>query len=117
MSTKIPQALRQQVWIHYNKHVFKHKCYVKWCKNEIDVFNFHVGHNIPRSKGGTLELTNLRPLCSSCNLSMSDNYTIDEWDKLGGHKVSCLPSCCFTTNRPIINKTKSRSTNEQGSQV
>ena len=103
----IPKALRQQVWIEYNKRIFKHKCYIKWCKNEIDVFNFHVGHNIPRSKGGTLELTNLRPICSQCNLSMSDNYTIDEWNKLGGHKISCFPSLCYKTSRPAKQKSGS----------
>lgn len=105
----IPQAVRQQVWIQYNGYVFKHKCHIKWCKNEISVFNYHVGHNIPRSKGGTLELNNLKPICSNCNLSMSDKYTIEEWNKLGGHKVSCLPSCCFTYNKPIIEKEKKQS--------
>jgi len=24
----------------------------------------------------------LKPICARCNLSMSDNYTIAEWDKL-----------------------------------
>jgi 5-methylcytosine-specific restriction endonuclease McrA len=104
MSGRIPQALRQQVWIQYNGYNFKHKCYIKWCKNEIDVFNFHVGHNIPRSKGGSLELNNLKPLCSACNLSMSDTYTIDEWDKLGGHRISCFPGFCFKTHRPVVQK-------------
>jgi hypothetical protein len=27
-------------------------------------------------------LENLIPICSRCNLSMSDNYSIDEWNKL-----------------------------------
>jgi len=42
----------------------------------IDVFNFHVGHDIPESKGGTLDLYNLYPICGKCNRSMSNNYTI-----------------------------------------
>ena len=95
MST-IPKALRQQVWTQYNGEIFRKQCTIRWCKNEITVFNFHVGHNLPRSKGGTLELNNLVPICSNCNLSMSDNYTIDQWNKLGGHKLSCLPKCCFS---------------------
>ena len=95
MST-IPKALRQQVWIQYNGERFRNSCSIKWCKNDITVFYFHVGHNIPRSKGGTLELNNLVPICSNCNLSMSDKYTIDEWNKLGGHKLSCFPTCCFS---------------------
>ena len=104
MSATIPKALRNQVWVQYNGPVFRKKCYIKWCTNTIDVFNFHVGHNIPRSKGGTIELKNLRPLCSACNLSMSDKYTIDEWIKLGGHKVTCIPSCFFRTNRPVMER-------------
>ena len=79
---KIPTALREQVWVSYFGKKFEHKCFVKWCNNDIDVFNFQVGHNIPESKGGLTLLENLRPICSRCNLSMSNNYTIDEWQEL-----------------------------------
>ena len=80
---KIPMALREQVWVRFNGKVFQNKCYVRWCINKIDVFNFQVGHNIPESKGGATVLENLRPICSRCNQSMSNNYTIDEWNNLG----------------------------------
>lgn len=76
----IPRALREQVWVHYIGHKFNHKCYVKWCNNKMSVFDFHVGHNIPESKGGSLKISNLRPICSRCNLSMSSNYTITQWN-------------------------------------
>ena len=89
----IPKALREQVWIHYNGEHYSYKCNVSWCKNKINVFNFHAGHNIPESKGGATTLENLRPICSSCNLSMSNNYTITEWNKLG-NPVSAF-KCCF----------------------
>ena len=79
---KIPKALREQVWLHYIGKQYETKCPIVWCTNKINVHNFHVGHNIPESKGGTLDIKNLRPICSSCNLSMSDNYTIDEWNAL-----------------------------------
>lgn len=82
LKATIPKALREQVWIKYNGQNFKSSCYVRWCKNKIDVFNFHVGHNIPESKGGSTTIENLRPICARCNLSMSNNYTIDEWQKL-----------------------------------
>ena len=89
----IPKALRNQVWINYIGRKFESKCYIRWCKNNIDVFNFHVGHNIPSSKGGETLLENLRPICSCCNLSMGNQYSIDEWDKLGNpEKVKCR---CF----------------------
>ena len=79
---KIPKAVREQVWIQYNGKVFEKKCSVKWCKNNISVFNFHVGHNIPDSKGGQLDISNLQPICPNCNLSMSSNYSIDEWNNI-----------------------------------
>ena len=92
----IPKALREQVWMKYNNHSLRMKCTVKWCTNIIDVFNFHVGHNIPESKGGTTTIGNLRPICARCNLSMSNNYSIDEWDRLGNPIPSdSIWKCCF----------------------
>ena len=82
----IPKALRQQVWLNYFGKKFERSCYIGWCKNKISVFNFHVGHDIPESEGGTLDVTNLKPICARCNLSMSDNYTIKEWIKLTKEK-------------------------------
>jgi len=79
----IPKALREQVWLTFIGKRYTSKCYIHWCKNDINVFDFHVGHNIPESKGGTSVLENLRPICCRCNLSMSNNYTIDEWQKFG----------------------------------
>ena len=78
---KLPKAVREQVWLMYIGKKFENKCYVTWCNNNINVFNFHVGHNIPKSKGGSMKIENLRPICSSCNLSMGNKYTIDEWIK------------------------------------
>jgi 5-methylcytosine-specific restriction endonuclease McrA len=84
----IPKALREQVWLKFVGKRYETKCYIRWCKNKMDVFNFHVGHNIPESQGGPTTLENLRPICARCNLSMGDSYTIDEWQLLG--KVSCF---------------------------
>ena len=90
---KIPKALREQVWLKYNDKKFEANCCITWCKNKINVFDYHVGHNIPESKGGATTLDNLRPICSRCNLSMNDNYTIDEWQKLNKEKISCCLIC------------------------
>lgn len=78
----IPKRIREMVWTTYNSTVFESKCYVDWCDNKINVFNFQVGHDIPESKGGTLDINNLKPICGSCNLSMGNKYTITEWSKL-----------------------------------
>ena len=83
---KIPKAVREQVWLQNLGKVYEHKCYVSWCKNVITVFDFHVGHDIPESKGGVLEIHNLKPICARCNLSMSDNYTIQEWSSKVSNK-------------------------------
>ena len=88
----IPRALREQVWIQVFGKKFEHKCYIKWCQNTINVWDFHVGHDIPESKGGTLEIDNLKPKCPRCNLSMSDNYTIKEWNNFQKKEKNCL-SC------------------------
>ena len=82
----IPKAIREQVWLKTCGKVYEHKCYIHWCKNIMNVFDFHVGHDIPESKGGTLTIDNLKPICARCNLSMSDNYTIQEWSELSPEK-------------------------------
>jgi hypothetical protein len=78
----IPKRIRELVWTTNNGETFSHKCYVTWCDNTLNVFNFQVGHDIPESKGGTIDIDNLKPICASCNLSMSNKYTITEWSKL-----------------------------------
>ena len=79
---KIPKKIKEEVWIRYFDKKYESKCYIDWCSNKVDVFNFQVGHNIPESKGGTLNLNNLKPICDRCNYSMGANYTIDEWNKI-----------------------------------
>ena len=37
----IPKALREQVWLHYIGKKFKTECYIRWCKNKMNVFNYH----------------------------------------------------------------------------
>ena len=40
-------------------------------------------------------LENLRPICSRCNLSMGNNYTIDDWVKLGDPNKIKKGCFCF----------------------
>ena len=78
----IPKRLREVVWNTYNGDKYSSKCHVAWCNNIINVFNYQVGHDIPESKGGSLDIENLKPICGNCNLSMGNKYTITEWSKL-----------------------------------
>lgn len=78
---KIPKAVREQVWLTHMGNVFEAKCKVVWCTNTITVFDFQCGHNVPESKGGKTDVSNLIPICARCNNSMSNQYTIDEWNK------------------------------------
>lgn len=102
MKDNIPKALKEQVWVTYVGKKYESKCHVSWCSNRITVFDFQCGHNIPESKGGVTDITNLKPICSRCNLSMNNNYTIDEWTKLSRppskwklfwRKLSCFKQC------------------------
>ena len=86
----IPKAIREQCWIKNFGKVFEHSCYIPWCNNQINTFDFHVGHDRPESRGGTMDISNLKPLCSRCNHSMSNNYTIKEWNALYKKKFCCL---------------------------
>ncbi len=92
---KISKALREQVWLRYMGKVYEGKCMTRWCKNTINVTNFQCGHNVPESKGGATSLDNLVPICNSCNLSMSNKYTFDEWNL---HAAAVAPPwwCCFS---------------------
>ena len=84
-----PKRIREVVWSTYNGETYSSKCYVKWCNNMINVFNYQVGHDIPESKGGTFDISNLRPICSNCNLSMGNKWTIQEWSKLVSLEHKC----------------------------
>jgi hypothetical protein len=66
----IPQSVRITVWDTYiGISIGQTHCYV--CKtNLINQFNFHCGHVIAEKNGGSCEITNLRPICKSCNSSM-----------------------------------------------
>jgi hypothetical protein len=98
---KIPAAIREAVWVKHCGRAFEHKCLTSWCPNTITVFDFQCGHNIPESKGGTLALTNLYPLCARCNVSMGDRYTIDEWNAIDKSSVVAATVQVAPTPNPI----------------
>ena len=80
--TKIPKALREQLWIHKVGRVFECPCKIRWCDNVMTAFDYHIGHNIPESRGGTLHWYNLIPICCRCNLSMGSQFTIYDFNRI-----------------------------------
>lgn len=84
---KIPKKVKEEVWSTNFGNIYESKCFISWCSNKINVFNFHVGHDIPESKGGTDDISNLKPICDRCNLSMGNNNTIKEWNKEWNNKA------------------------------
>jgi len=107
MKEKIPKALREQVWLTHIGKKYEAKCFISWCNNRITVYDFQSGHNIPESKGGATDISNLRPICSRCNSSMNDTYSIDEWEtlskppskwKLFWEKYACFKQKCKSSD-------------------
>ena len=78
----IPKALKEQVWLKHIGAKFNAKCTIVWCENLMTPFNYHTAHIIPESKQGPTSLENLVPTCPKCNLSMSNNYTVTEWNNM-----------------------------------
>ena len=67
----IPPSLKIKVWNkHIGDEIGKTKCLC--CKlQDIYQASFSCGHIISEFNGGELKLDNLKPICSSCNSSMS----------------------------------------------
>jgi hypothetical protein len=66
----IPKYIKTLVWNKYiGDGISKAKCL---CCKETEIRNtsFHCGHVVAFDKGGDLNINNLRPVCSHCNLSM-----------------------------------------------
>jgi hypothetical protein len=77
---KIPKQIKTLVWNEYIGAEFPQgRCYC--CKKEkIDQRNYHCGHVIAESKGGDLNMKNLRPICAACNASMG-TQSMNEFTK------------------------------------
>lgn len=66
----ISKAKKISVWeTHVGKNIGCCKCFC--CKtHEITQMNFACGHILSEHEGGTLDVNNLRPVCTTCNSSM-----------------------------------------------
>ena len=80
--TNIPKIHKKLIWETYiGIDKGREKCLC--CNmNNIDPFDFHMGHVIPKSKGGTMSKENLRPICSQCNHSMNNENMVDFMKRL-----------------------------------
>ena len=79
----IPRILHRQIWEKCNPNGFDGIC---WCCGEhLEFAKMECGHDIPRARGGTDELENLYPICTSCNRSCND-------DILHEYKAKWYPS-------------------------
>jgi len=81
---KIPKKVRSDVWNTYiGVDINKHKCLC--CKSAYICCNvdFAVGHVISEKDGGTLEISNLRPICAPCNSAMGTMNMVDFIKKFG----------------------------------
>jgi len=81
--TSIGKGLRDHVWNTYigiKNGINKCLC----CNIEqISQQNFEMGHIISKKNGGSNDISNLRPICSKCNKSMSTKAMFDYMDHNG----------------------------------
>jgi 5-methylcytosine-specific restriction endonuclease McrA len=83
---KIPISVKNTLWSLYFKDSMKGNC--QCCKTElISKNNFDCGHIISERNGGKVELSNLKPICRSCNSSMSTTNMNDFMSKYGFDKI------------------------------
>jgi 5-methylcytosine-specific restriction endonuclease McrA len=76
-SRQPPRKRRGEVWAAHFGTSTKGACYC--CKKHLDVFDtWETGHIIAHSRGGTIAVDNLRPVCGPCNTSMGDE-NMDEF--------------------------------------
>lgn len=107
-SKRIPSAVRNTVWREYNGKVYEAECYVG-CGSYVTAHDFECGHIIARSKGGTINVNNLRPICSNCNKSMSTQNMDDFIDKYGFKKRApanidmCVSNIIHNNNNMFMN--------------
>ena len=74
----IPKKLKEECWISQFGQAFTGLCYS--CCDTIKITSFHTGHVVSEYDGGTIHISNLRPICQSCNLS-SGTMNLDAFKK------------------------------------
>lgn len=74
-------SMRKKTWLNQSGELYHSKCYC--CDRNLTIFDssWHVGHNSPKSRGGSNEVSNLFVICNNCNFDMSNSLTIDEYKR------------------------------------
>ena len=80
---KITPTIKKHIWNTYIGYdILKHKCFC--CKKAtIQINEFEAGHVLSEANGGTCEISNFRPICRNCNLSMGSMHMEDYIKKYG----------------------------------
>ena len=68
MKEKIPKKIKANLWSLYSNKNSKIKCPL--CKTLLLEKNFQAGHIISEKNGGCIDISNLYPICKTCNLKM-----------------------------------------------
>jgi len=91
---KIPATLRNVVWCKYFGTEGSGQCYC--CGVErISKANFAMGHVESEANGGTLHISNLRPVCTLCNSSMGKTNLYVFKEKYGLEPAQKIKSSCL----------------------
>lgn len=78
----MPKKLRQQVWDRDNKICV-------YCKGSSGDTRIGVDHVVPKSRGGSHDISNLVTCCNQCN-SKKYNKTLTEWIRNEKVKISAV---------------------------
>lgn len=79
----IPKKIKELVWNNHIGHDIASAMCTCCEKTPIKNTEFHCGHVLAEANGGTLDITNLRPICAGCNLSMG-TQNMDDFKKVFG---------------------------------
>jgi len=113
MRKQIPPNLRELVWITYNveSNSLTNPCFV--CKRIISFTQMECGHVVSHSHGGEAKLSNLRPICTSCNRSMGTKNIhdyIDEFYSYENYQTAKLKKSKKAKKRKSKKKYKKKKT-------
>ena len=99
----IPKKLKADLW---NKYIGKNKgesiCIV--CRNtNISMMDFHAAHIKSEANGGNVEIDNLLPICTQCNLSMAKQNMDDYIKKHYPKNYNKFVSRDYKTKNALMN--------------